>query len=317
MPGQSAEAVLLSTRSTAKRLAPIASRASLGLVALCVWLLGWSAAPAQAGSSALPRPAASGEPLPVLVLAGQSNMVGWATKVNDLPPAQRAPQTQVLFYGPDENGSTWGWLVPPTVTDGRFGPEISLGQTLVQAGRYDLVAQVKYAAAGTNLAVDWNPASGWAYAQLLLRARAALQQLQMAYPDRRVFVAGFFWMQGEADAQNAGQAAAYAAHLTGLIAQVRADFNAPALPVFVGRIRAGQLAYAEEVRQAQAQVAAAVPNVRLIDTDALPLAPDLLHYTSAGNVALGQAFALSYLAWLHQQSYIFLPAIFAAPPAAP
>ena len=233
--------------------------ACLWLAALC-FLLGWPAAPA----SAVTRPAA-GEPLPVLVLAGQSNMVGWVTKVNELPPPERGVQTHVLFYGPNENGSTWGWLVPPTVSDGRFGPEISLGQDLVQPGLYDLVAQVKYAAGGTNLAFDWNPANGWFYAQMLLRAQAALQKLQLANPDRRVYVAGFFWMQGEQDALDANMAAHYASNLTGLIAQVRADFNAPALPVFVGRIRAGQLAFANEVRQAQAQVAAAVPNVRLID----------------------------------------------------
>jgi hypothetical protein len=73
--------------------------------------------------------------------------------------------------------------------------------------------------------------------------------------------------------------------------------------------RAVQLAHAEMVRQAQAQVAAAVPNVRLIDTDRLPLAPDLIHYTSAGTVALGQVFAITYLDWRSSQSYVFLPMV--------
>ena len=281
--------------------------------ALCLLLLGRPAAPASASLGPITRPA-SGEPLPVLVLAGQSNMIGWVTNVNDLSLPQRATQANVLFYGPDENGSNWGWLVPPTVTHDRFGPEISLGQNLLQHGPYDLVAQVKYAASGTNLALDWNPADyGWFYAQMQLRAQAAIQKLQSAYPDRRVFVAGFFWMQGETDAQNANMAAAYAANLERLIAQVRLDFHAPALPVFIGRIRAGQYAYATAVRQAQAQVAAGVPNVRLIDTDGLPLAADHIHYTSAGNVTLGQAFAQSYLDWQNSQSYIFLPFVFYSP----
>ena len=258
-------------------------------------------------------PATSG-PLPVMVLAGQSNMVGWATNVNDLTPDQRAPQTSVLFYGPYENGSTWGPLVPPTESSNRFGPEISLGQTLIQNGPYDLVAQVKDAYPGSSLAVDWNPThtatQGWLYAQMLTRAHNAIQKLKLDYPDRQVFVAGFFWMQGEQDAQDATMAADYAANLTGLITHLRAAFNSPGLPVFVGRIRAGHFQYAGAVRQAEAQVATGVPNVRMIDTDPLPLAPDSIHYTSAGTVTLGQSFAVSYLDWYRNQSHIFLPVIF-------
>ena len=291
--------------------APIHVLKILACATLCL-LLGRQTARAGADLSPITRPV-SGEALPVLVLAGQSNMVGGMTSVNDLSLAQRAVQTNVLFYGPDENGSTWDPLVPPTVSNNRFGPEISLGQYLLQHGPYNLVAQVKYAFPGTNLALDWKPdpaAYGWCYKQLLLRAQAALQKLQLAHPDRRVFVAGFFWMQGETDAQDEAMAAAYAANLARLIAQVRLDFHAPALPVFIGRIRDGQFAYAGTVRQAQAQVAAAVPNARLIDTDGLPLAADHIHYTSAGNVTLGQDFGQSYLDWQSSQSYRFLPAVF-------
>src|SRR5258708_3379284 len=57
--------------------------------------------------------------LPVMVLAGQSNMIGLMTNVDDLPVDGRATQSSVLFYGPDENGSTWSWLTPPTVTNNR------------------------------------------------------------------------------------------------------------------------------------------------------------------------------------------------------
>jgi len=274
-----------------------------------VWLLRLigPSRPALAGGIATQTPAVDGL-LPVLVLAGQSNMIGWVTNVNDLPLAERAAQTSVLFYGPNENGSTWNWLTPPTVTDNRFGPEISLGQQLVLSGTYDLVAQVKYAVSGSNLAADWNPTAAvpWLYPLMLARVQSSLEALQAAHPDRQVVVAGFFWMQGEADGFDPSMSAAYAANLTRFIQQVRADFHTPWLPVFVGRIRLST-PYASTVRRAEAQVVEAVPDVKMVDTDMLPMAPDGLHYTSAGVVTLGKRFAASFIGWQISQHYAFLP----------
>src|SRR3982074_1074535 len=117
------------------------------LVAIGLLLLGWPARPIQAGFTPTVSRATSGL-LPVMVLAGQSNMVGWATNVTDLLPAEQMTQTSVLMYGPRDNGTTWGFLKPPTVTisgtGNGFGPEIGLGQQMVLSGTYDLVAQVKY-----------------------------------------------------------------------------------------------------------------------------------------------------------------------------
>ena len=87
----------------------------------------------QAGGPAT-VPTVTGSLLPVMVLAGQSNMIGLMTNVDDLPVEERATQTHVLFYGPDENGSTWSWLTPPTVSNNRFCPEISLGHQLLISG---------------------------------------------------------------------------------------------------------------------------------------------------------------------------------------
>jgi hypothetical protein len=281
----------------------------------CLWLvlglavLSLAASPVPAGGPAGPRRPAL-RPLPVLVLAGQSNMVGWVSSVNDLSPIEQAPQRDVLFYGPDENGATWGPLTPPTVSGDRFGPELTLGQQLVFSGTTDLVAQVKFAVGGTNLASDWDPdrVTPYLYAQFLARVQPALAALQAGHPDRQVTPAGFFWMQGESDGQNAVMAADYAANLTRFVAHVRADLHAPWLPVFIGRIRL-TTPYAVLVRQGQAEVAAEVPDVELIDTDTLPMAPDGLHYTSAGTLALGRAFAESFISWQASQHYVFLPVI--------
>jgi hypothetical protein len=241
-------------------------------------------------------------------------MVGWATKVTDLSPDEQLTQTSVLMYGTRDVGTTWGFLRPPTVTisgtGNGFGPEISLGQHLVLSGTYDLVAQVKYAVAGTDLAGAWIPApQAFLYGTLLTRVRTATTALQTLCPNRQVFLAGFFWMQGESDAGDPNKAAAYATNLTYFIGRVRADLHSPLLPVFVGRIRAGHFPYADLVRQGEAEVAANVADVRLVDTDALPLAPDAIHYTSAGTVTLGDDFAASYIDWLSGQVHIFLPMV--------
>ena len=49
--------------------------------------------------------------VPVFVFAGQSNAVGVDT-LDELTADQRAAQPRVLFYGPNENGNTWGALTP-------------------------------------------------------------------------------------------------------------------------------------------------------------------------------------------------------------
>jgi hypothetical protein len=278
-------------------------------------LLSWAAGPASAAATSTTRPATTGL-LPVMVLAGQSNMIGWETNISDLTPGEQMTQTSVLFYGPNENGSTWGWLKPPTVfnndvgTNVGFGPEISIGQHLVLSGTYDLVAQVKYAVGGTDLAVDWYPdPHHFYYGTLLTRVFSATNALQAEYPDRQVFLAGFFWMQGESDALTITMASDYETNLTRFIARVRADFHSPWLPFFLGRIRNGHFPYADTVRQAEADVTAKVADVRLVDTDLLPMDGDNIHYTSDGVVTLGNDFAASYIDWLQHATHIFLPMV--------
>jgi hypothetical protein len=58
--------------------------------------------------------------------------------------------------------------------------------------------------------------------------------------------------------------------------------------------RASEAAF-DEVRQAQANVAADDPISYLIVTDAFPLKNDNLHFNAAGQILLGEAFADSYV----------------------
>ena len=58
-----------------------------------------------------PQPVMPSGAVPIFVFAGQSNAVGVDTH-DELTADQRAAQPRVLFYGPNENGNTWGALTP-------------------------------------------------------------------------------------------------------------------------------------------------------------------------------------------------------------
>jgi cysteine-rich repeat protein len=265
---------------------------------------------------------AGADPVQVVILAGQSNAVGYGSDANLLPPALYAPQTDVRFwfdegsffsipnpslridsgdafvplkFQSDPSGLTFAGPV-----DG-FGSEIKLGRLLADAFLAD-VAIVKFAVSGSSLAVDWNPATpGSFYHQMQNDVAGALAALAAAGDSGQV--AAFFWMQGEADAQTGPAAAAYEANLTSFIAQVRADFGSAALPFVLGRINVNidtsccfSFPFKDAVRTAQANVAGAVPGTVMVDTDDLPLIADNLHFTAAGQLALGERFANAYLA---------------------
>src|SRR5262245_5526286 len=178
--------------------------------------------------------------VPVFVFAGQSNAVGVDT-LDELRADQRAPQPNVLFYGPNESGNIWGPLTPsitsPNLIDGlnrtggSFGPEISTGKTISNALGGALVAEVKLAVGATALFDRWNPASGDLYHNMVVRVNQSIADLQ-TQRGLTGYVAGFFWMQGESDAPRTD----YAANLRNFIASVRRDFNNPNLPFVFGQI---------------------------------------------------------------------------------
>src|SRR5262245_4499132 len=174
--------------------------------------------------------------VPVFVFAGQSNAVGVDT-LDELRADQKAPQPNVLFYGPNETGNTWGPLAPCTNLNlgGCFGPEISTGKSISDAQGGALVAEVKYAVGASNLYNLWNLAGvDNLYDHLVARVNQSLADLQ-TQKGLTGYVAGFFWMQGESDAIEM-HASDYAANLRNLIASVRRDFNNPNLPFVFGQI---------------------------------------------------------------------------------
>ncbi len=253
----------------------------------------------------------------VLILAGQSNAVGFAANAEELSVELRAPQMNTrLWYEigslesveqPDLRIASGDAFVPlrfqsdpkratfGTVIHG-FGPELTLGRTVAR----DLdnpVAIVKFALNATSLAQHWRPEDeNSLYAQMTKRVSRAMATL--AIGGGTPHLEGFFWVQGESDAANAEHAAAYEENLTRLVRAIRREYFAPELPFIVARLSRNlanattkSFPFVGEVRDAQTAVAETMTGVVLVDTDDLALADDGIHFNVESQQALGVRLA--------------------------
>jgi len=249
------------------------------------------------------------KPVKVFLLAGQSNMSGRGAVggVATLRPDLDAPQTDVVHWHNRNNPSITnsGWETLATgqgASSSEIGPELSLGRALAEAYPDYQVALLKYSEGATNLDAEWDPkdaaTTAYMYNGLLESMGNALGML--AADGLSFEVAGLFWMQGERDSRFADMAGRYEANLVDLIAAVRAQTGQADLPFVIGRVaddlHPGDYPELGNVRAAQAAVAASDDLVALVDTDAFGMNSDDLHFSTAGQLALGEAFAEAYLA---------------------
>lgn len=285
--------------------------------------------------------ARSAPPVSVVVLAGQSNMVGYGD--GTLLPPELASQPDVWYDhfnpaardGGEYAGATsQGWEpLGPRGSLSHYGPEITLGAGLADELPDRRIAIVKMAMGGTNIPEHWarGLAADPAYpskSQLYHALFGARDSATYAAPDNplsypgevtrldhaleRLDAAGetwalgcFVWMQGE---NEAGWSAAfqYGDRLAALVAAVRDDLGAPALPVVVGRISDNlyaknggplspdQAANIDAVRQAQVDFGENDGHAAWIDTDDLPARPgDPYHFDDDGYRTLGERFAIA------------------------
>ena len=253
----------------------------------------------RAGESGNPGIRESGRTeLPVFVFGGQSNMVGLGI-ASELSPDYWV-QPGIIFYY-----DSVPFLRPYEASKVPYiGPEVSAGKALsANISAVPALIMVKFAVGGSNLAKEWNPTySGSYYATLRDRVKNTLLEAPNLSPNT-VRVKAFFWMQGESDATDYHMATDYETNLRNLIATVRKDFNDPALPFIMGEMThidhlppqfANFLPYGDIVLQAQKNVAASVPNVRLFKTDDISVGKGGLHYSTLGLIELGKRFAAAY-----------------------
>lgn len=256
---------------------------------------------------------AESETINVFLIGGQSNADGRAA-VSGLPSNLQAPQNDVpLFYGISNSRATairkseLATLRPGLSNTSQFGPEVTFGRSMADyyAAKGGSIALIKYANGGTNLAVDWHAdgtattaGDGAIYKNFQSIVTSGLAALQAANPGATLQIAGMIWMQGESDSN--ALSAQYEANLTAFINDIRLTYG-PNLPFVIGQLSANQTGTNSDaggttenrntVRAAQAAVASALPHTALVTTGTFGLNADNLHFSAAGQQALGSAFA--------------------------
>ncbi len=265
----------------------------------------------------------------LLLVAGQSNAVGYDAYAEELPPDPGDAQTMFWWRvgdpPPDEydgtSGRQWTHLQYQPRTEpmsgeaakgvgrqygnfnkkskGGFGPEIGLVRTLRAAGAAPL-AVVKAAFSGTSVAGDWNVGlpgkADSCYRALLEETKAAVAAA--GAKGVRLVPKALVWVQGESDA-NAKDAPVYAANLKAMLGRLRADLEAPEMLLLLGvntRFGNGKNAFMPRVIAAQKEVANELSRSVYVDTaGAETLEPSHTHFTAAGTLEVGRRYAEAIL----------------------
>lgn len=234
------------------------------------------------------KPAAPGSQL--IVVAGQSNAVGFGLSGADLPAQARflGARVQILVgkrFEPMTAGINTGAPHAPRA----WGPEVGFSRAWLKDHAIGTLYIVKEARGSTSLDPNTNPT--WSPSRRRSLFDSATAAVLLAERITNLHPSGVLWMQGEADATNAGYAAAYPERLSDLIAEMRVAWRLGAAPVLIGRIsRADALPFEASVRRAQDLAPLSDSLVRAVDTDRLPQQSDHLHFSAAGQLALGAGF---------------------------
>ena len=220
--------------------------------------------------------------IPIVILAGQSNMLGHG-QLSDIEGPPLPPEVKLFDLNP---------------RDGFFGPEVGFARSFTEHMKLDNLWLIKYAVGGSSL-LAWEP--NWSAERAALTGDAdkgplyqrLIRHFAQVKSGSEVQVVACLWMQGESDSRFQKAAAQYKSNLTRLIAQMRADSDQSEMKFVIGLANPPQATfdYASVVREAQASVSRTVPNVSLFDTDGLTKHEDDLHYDSAGQIELGRRFA--------------------------
>lgn len=179
----------------------------------------------------------------VFIFAGQSNMVGSDSKIEDIdrfPPfaGLDKPQTSVRFsycLGREDKLVSKGWE-PLRPVYNVVGPELSFAREVTRRIKAP-IAIIKIAAGGTHLGGDWNPdePSGFKlYPLALEQIRSSLALLDQQGVKHRI--EGFMWHQGENDMFEADYMANYGKNLKNFIACWRRDLRTPDLRFYIGEL---------------------------------------------------------------------------------
>ncbi|NLD94532.1 MAG: sialate O-acetylesterase [Fibrobacter sp.] len=273
--------------------------------------------------------------VPVFLLAGQSNMTGYAAS-SGLQTNEKSDVQNVKIYMDltwEGNASRVKKWLPLGINFGSgnanngqsIGPELFFGRTLSDSMPGQKIALIKVSCGSTYLAYHrddkgaddcWVPPSsnngsaGAHYQRMISAIDAALKSFNTAY-DTSLYTprwAGFVWLQGEFDAYQTQYANAYEKNLTNLINDVRSALKITDLPVIIPMISTDpQWTYGSTVRTAEVNVTKKMKNVDTLETKSFPISGG--HYTAPGQVKIGTIAAQR---WLNMK-YTYSPAVSVKP----
>ncbi len=243
----------------------------------------------------------------LFVIIGQSNAVGLDT-ISGAPAEYQGVISGVQIY--NSTNSRFETLQAGTNNEGNssleFGPELSLGRTINQhIGKTIYIS--KTAVGGTSLAVSsggWLPPSGTHLTSSKADIDAAIQALLAI--GKRPKIAGFFWIQGENDAQNQTHMEAYEANLNSLISNYRisyANYGANDAPFIISQLSIQRTdAHRRGVMYAQKRSALSGNKTNIVYTGDLTMNPSGGgHYASGAQITLGVRLAN---AWFNMDDYL-------------
>lgn len=219
-------------------------------------------------------------------MAGQSNMLG----KGDISDLNKIIFDKITFF---DFALAYNLENPPN----NFGPEVGLSNVLKEKFPNEHFLLIKYAIGGSSL-LDWAP--NYRQKEAELTGNEKFGNMYQFFLDK-VFsilekveydISGILWMQGERDARIPKAGKKYFKHFKRLIKAFRKDFKRPDLPVIYAKVNPPAQSYPAlpEVVRAQKKIAAKVPNTWLIKTAGLEKNDDCLHYSSKGQIGLGERF---------------------------
>jgi hypothetical protein len=227
--------------------------------------------------------------LDIFLLIGQSNMAGRGA----IEEEDRRPIPGVYML--DRNLS-WVPAADPLHYDKPDIAGVGIGRSFarrLQAARPGAqIGLVPAAFGGTSLS-EWQP-GGPLYAEAVRRMKAALAHGRLR---------GILWHQGEADSSDERLAQAYPERWLRLIQHLRADLDAPGVPVVAGALgdfliarRGRRNPDARLVNEQLARLPLLAPNVAFASAAGLTHKGDEVHFDSPSLREFGRRYALAFLA---------------------
>lgn len=248
------------------------------------------------------------EPIPVIIVAGQSNADGRAES-SEISKEENLDFSNFYFYHGNASGNAHescpaNELITLKPGSGslhkgknHFGIEMGMAMSLRDKFPGEKFFIIKYAKGGSSLFTDWNLEKGPHLARFRKTVEEGLKAIEAKgyAPEIRAFT----WHQGESDSK-AQRAEQYEEKLKLFLKQMVSDLNST-MAIAIGQINTGQKldqTYAIQVMKAQENAAASFRKSVLIKSEGLSLKNDQMHFNTEGMIELGKRYGSALLPFL-------------------